>query len=101
MSRSWNTSPALAVEGTGSPTAEQVAAIVVRTYTIGSACNALRSEGWRSTIAGNKITVNDQVSVRFLDESVGMDAEAAPRWVVYGTSQQPAIWVIGTRIATG
>jgi len=101
MSKSWNASPALAGEGSGSPTAEQVAAIVLSTYTIGAACNALRSEGWHSTITGNKITVNDEVFARFIDESVGMDADSAPRWVVYGTTAHPAIWVIGARIAAG
>ena len=101
MSRSWNTNPVLTVNGPGSPTAEQVAAIVLCTYTIGAACNALRSEGWHSTIAGNKITVNDQVFARFIDESVGLDADTAPRWVVYGTSSRPAIRVIGAHIAAG
>jgi hypothetical protein len=101
MSRSRNTNPAPSVEGPGSPTAEQVAAVVLRTYTIGAACNALRSEGWQSTITGNKIAINDQVFARFIDESGGADADAAPRWVVYGTSAQPAIWVIGTHIAAG
>lgn len=36
---------------------------------------------------GNKITVNDQVLARFIDESVGMDAGTAPLWVVYGMSR--------------
>lgn len=83
------------------PTAEQVATIVSCTGTIGAACDALRREGWQSSIAGNRITVNDAVFARYIDESVGMQSGAAPRWVVYGISDRPAVWVVGTGVAAG
>lgn len=78
------------------PTAEQVAALVAGIGTIGAACHALRAEGWDSVIAGNRITINDRVFARFIDESVGIDAGTAARWVVYGIGDRPAVWIVGT-----
>lgn len=48
------------------PTAEQVAEIVAVAITIGAARDALQQAGWRATIAGNRITVNDDVLVHFI-----------------------------------
>lgn len=78
------------------PTAERVAAVVSGIATIGEACNALRAEGWSSTIAGNRITVNDRVFARFIDESVGMCAGTAPRWVVYGIGDPSSALIVGS-----
>lgn len=80
----------------GVPTAERVAALVSGIGTIGAACNALKAEGWNSVIAGNRITIDDRIFARFIDESVGMDAGSAARWVVYGIGDRPAVWIVGT-----
>lgn len=79
------------------PSAEQVAAVVAGAPTIGQACAALRAQGWRSTIAGNRITVNDWVFVRFIDEAVGVDAGVGARWVVYEISERPKVLLLRAR----
>ena len=99
MTKSWSLNPAEAgVDGT--PTTEQVAAVVSGAGTIGAACNALRCQGWKSIIAGNRITVDDRIFARFIDESVGMEATAAPRWVVYGLGSRPQVWIVGAQSGT-
>ena len=48
-------------------TAEQVAGIPA----IGEACDELEKVGWRASIAGNRITVNDEVFAQFIGATVG------------------------------
>lgn len=52
--------------GSVGPTAEQVADVVADIPAIGAARDALQRAGWRATIAGNRITVNDDVLVHFI-----------------------------------
>lgn len=82
-------------DAAGLPTAEQVASLVSGIGTIGAACNALRAAGWNTRIAGNRITINDRVFARFIDESVGMTVGAAARWVIYGIGDRPAVFIVG------
>ena len=72
-------------------TAEQVAGVVARIPAIGKACYALRKAGWRATIAGNRITVNDEVFAQFIGPAGGVDA----RWVIYRIAGTPPVWVVG------
>ncbi len=48
------------------PTAEQVADVVADIPAIGVARDALQQAGWSATIAGNRITVNEDVLVHFI-----------------------------------
>jgi hypothetical protein len=51
--------------------AEQVAGVVAGIPTPGEACDALTKAGWRASIAGNRITVNDEVFTQFIRATVG------------------------------
>ncbi len=51
--------------------AEQVAGVVAGIPTLGEACDALRKAGRRASIAGNRITVNDEVFAQFIGATVG------------------------------
>ena len=76
----------------GLTVADRVAAVIAGNASIGAACRALRAAGWRSVLAGNRITVNDEVFVRYIDQS-GSDT---PTWVVYGIGDRPAIRIVVT-----
>jgi len=75
-------------------TAEQVAGVVAGIPTIGDACGALKNAGWRASIAGNRITVNDEVFAQFVGAAIGA-AGGAASWVIYGIAGTPPIWVVG------
>jgi hypothetical protein len=78
-------------EDEDTPTAEQVAGVVAGIPAIGKACYALREAGWRATIAGNRITVNDEVLAQFIGPAGGVDV----RWVIYRMAGAPPVWVVG------
>ena len=88
----------------GGPSAGDVAAVIAGLPSIGVACEALRGAGWRSTIAGNRITVNDRVFARFIDGGVGGGVGDATggaagdcaRWLVYGIGKgdRPAVSIV-------
>ena len=65
------------------PTAEQVAGIVAGIPVIGKACEALIKAGWRASIAGNRITVNDEVLAQFIGAGIGRNGGADATWVIY------------------
>ncbi len=76
------------------PTAEQVAEVVAGIPAIGKACEALIRTGWRARIAGNRITVNDEVLAQFIGGTAaagGVDAT----WVIYAIAGTPPVWVVG------
>jgi hypothetical protein len=52
-------------------TTEQVAKVVAGVSPIGVARNALEQVGWNATIAGNRITVNDEVAAQFIGATAG------------------------------
>lgn len=70
--------------------ARQVAEIVAGSSTIGSACGALRLAGWHASIAGNRITADDEVYAQFI--SVGVGDTYSASWMVYAPSVDP-IWL--------
>ncbi len=75
--------------------AEQVAGVVAGIPTLGEARNALRKAGWRASIAGNRITVNDEVFALFIGATVGSPGGIDARWVVYRIAGTPPVWVVG------
>jgi hypothetical protein len=76
-------------------TAEQVAGLVAGIPVIGEACAALRKAGWRASIAGNRITVNDEVFAQFIGATVAAPGRVDARWVVYEMAGTPPMWVVG------
>lgn len=76
------------------PNADLVAAVVAGIPTIGEACRALNSVGWQSKVAGNRISVNDRVFVRYIDEAAGPLGSRDTRWVVYGVSDHPVVRIV-------
>lgn len=79
------------------PTAEKVADLIAGLPTIDRACAALRAAGWRSGVAGNRITVNDSVFVRYIDQDPGPVGGSDAKWVVYGTGERPAVRIVVAR----
>jgi hypothetical protein len=76
-------------------TAEQVAGVVAGIPVIGEACDALRNAGWRASIAGNRITVNDEVFAQFIGATAGAPGGVDARWVIYRIAGTPPVWVVG------
>jgi hypothetical protein len=76
------------------PTAEQVAGVVAGVPVIGKACEALIGAGWRASIAGNRITVNDEVLAQFIGAGRGRPSGDAT-WVIYEIGGTPPVWVVG------
>ena len=76
-------------------TAEQVAGVVAGIPAIGWACDALKKAGWRASIAGNRITVNDEVFAHFIGASVGALGGTDARWVIYRIVGTSPVWVVG------
>ena len=74
--------------------AEQVAKVVAGVSAIGAACRALEEAGWNATIAGNRITVNDEVVAQFIAATVDSLAIDA-MWVIYRIAGRPPVWVVG------
>ena len=74
------------------PTAEQVAGVVAGIPSIGEACEALIRAGWRGRIAGNRITVNDEVLAQFIGAGTAGGVDAA--WVIYAIAGAPPVWVV-------
>lgn len=76
-------------------TAEQVAGVVAGIPAIGEACDALKKAGWRASIAGNRITVNDEVFAQFIGATVGALGGIDARWVIYRIAGTPPVSVGG------
>jgi hypothetical protein len=76
-------------------TAEQVAGVVAGIPAIGRACDALKTAGWRATIAGNRITVNDEVFAQFIGATVGALGGIDARWLIYRIAGTNPVWVVG------
>ena len=76
-------------------TAEQVARVVAGIPAIGEACEALKKAGWRASIAGNRITVDDDVFAQFIGATAGVYGSVEARWVIYGIAGTPPVWIVG------
>lgn len=79
------------------PSADQVAAAVAGVPTISEACRALRAAGWRSDIAGNRISVDGRVFARYVAQGDGQSGSPDARWVVYGTGERPVVRIVVAR----
>jgi hypothetical protein len=77
------------------PTAEQVAVVIAGVPVIGRACEALVQAGWRASIAGNRITVNDEVLAQFIGARMGRNGGVDATWVIYAVAGTPPVWVVG------
>jgi len=76
-------------------TTEKVAQIVAGIAVIGEAQSALQKAGWRATIAGNRITANDEIFAQFIAPSAGPSAARDARWVIYSITGNPPVWIVG------
>jgi hypothetical protein len=76
-------------------TAEQVARVVAGIPAIGEACEALKKAGWRASIAGNRITVDDDVFAQFIGATAGAHGGVEARWVIYRIAGTPPVWIVG------
>jgi hypothetical protein len=95
VSTGWAVRPA--ADGT-TPSAEQVARVVAGILAIGQACDALTRAGWRASIAGNRITVNDDVLVEFIGAGIGGAGGVEARWVIYGVAGARPVWIVGAEL---
>ena len=78
--------------GGSSPlTARHIADVIAEAASIGSACATLRTAGWRATIAGNRITINEAVFAQYVGVSAA-DMDGAI-WMIYGSGDATPIWV--------
>jgi hypothetical protein len=78
------------------PTVDQLAEVLSAVTTIGRACAEFRKAGWHSTIAGNRITVNDETFARYIDGCSDPDdvqADSA-RWLVYDVGDCPQVRMV-------
>jgi hypothetical protein len=76
-------------------TVEQVAHVVAGIPLIGWAHRALEAAGWHATIAGNRITVNDEVFAQFVPASAGQFGHINASWVIYMVAGTPPVWIVG------
>ena len=79
-------------------TTEQVAKVVAGVSPIGVARNALEQAGWNATIAGNRITVNDEVVAQFIRATAGPSGGVDGRWVIYRIAATPPVWIVGAEV---
>jgi hypothetical protein len=79
-------------------TTEQVAKVVAGVSPIGVARNALEQAGWNATIAGNRITVNDEVVAEFIGATAGPSGDVDGRWVIYPIAGTPPVWIVGAEV---
>lgn len=77
------------------PTAEQVAKVIAGIPLIGKACDALKQAGWRATIAGNRITVNNDLFAWFIGATVNQNGGADASWVIQKIAGTPPVWIVG------
>lgn len=76
----------------GPPTVNQVAEVIDGIRTIGEACNSLTGAGWRATIAGNRITINDEVFAEYVSVGVGSADNRDATWMVYALGRALLVW---------
>ena len=79
-------------------TTEQVAKVVAGVSPIGVARIALEQAGWNATIAGNRITVNDEVVAQFIGATAGPSGGVDGRWVIYRIAGTPPVWIVGAEV---
>ncbi|HYO03840.1 MAG TPA: hypothetical protein VET27_18995 [Mycobacterium sp.] len=88
-------------EGVDLLSVECVAKAVAGVPAIGNALKALQAAGWRATIAGNRITVNEQVFVQFIASTVGKFGRVGATCLIYSVAEPSQVWVVGTGFGDG
>jgi hypothetical protein len=73
-------------------TAEQVAKVLDGVSAIGVARTALEHAGWNATIAGNRITVNQEVEAQLIA------ANGKTWWQVYTADGTTPVWIVGAQV---
>lgn len=76
-------------------TTEEVAKTIAGIPQIGAACEALRRAGRRASIAGNRITVDDQVCAQLVGASTGRYGHSSASWTIYHVAGTPPAWIVG------
>lgn len=74
---------------------ERVANVVSGISVIGEARNALSTDGWRATIAANRITIGDEVLAQLIPAKAGRFGYVSARWVIYSTAGLHPVWIVG------
>lgn len=82
-------------------TTEEVAGVIAGIPMIGTACDALKSAGWHASIAGNRITIDDQVCAQFVGASAGTYGRIAATWLIYHVAGVTPAWVVGAEPLVG
>lgn len=75
--------------------AEKVAGLIAGVPLIGMARAALERAGCSATIAGNRITVNDEVCAQYIPSNPSPTGAVDPYWVVYALSGATPVWIVG------
>lgn len=76
-------------------TTEQVAAVVSGIGTIGAAGEALTAAGWESIPASDRITVEDQILARLIEDNAKGGAAKVAAWLITAVSGVPPAWIVG------
>ncbi|BBX70985.1 hypothetical protein MPSYJ_44460 [Mycolicibacterium psychrotolerans] len=83
------------LDGLHEVTAETIAKLLTGIGMIGAARNALEEVGLRATIAGNRITINDEYFAQFVGAISRPTGHVEARWVIYSLAGTPPVWVVG------
>lgn len=75
---------------------EGVANVVAGIPAIGIALRALEAAGWHATIAGNRITVDEQVLVQFVAPTVGRFGRIGATWMIHAVAEASQTMIVGT-----
>lgn len=75
--------------------AETVAGLIAGVPLIGMARAALERAGCSATIAGNRITVNDEICAQCIPSSPSPTGAVDPYWVVHALSGAAPVWIVG------
>lgn len=80
----------------GGVSVDGVANIVAGIPAIGIALRALEAAGWHATIAGNRITVDEQVLVQFVAPTVGRFGRIGATWMIHAVTEASQTMIVGT-----
>lgn len=84
------------ITGRGGVSVDGVASVVAGIPAIGIALRALEAAGWHATIAGNRITVDEQVLVQFVAPTVGRFGRIGATWMIHAVTEASQTLIVGT-----
>lgn len=84
----------------GGLSVEGVANVVAGIPAIGIALRALEAAGWHATIAGNRITVDEEVLVQFVAPTVGRFGRIGATWMIHAVAEVSQTLIVGTEVDT-